>query len=70
VPDERLGEEVAVVVHLVDGATLTPDELRAFLSTKIAAFMIPSRVTITSDPLPRNPAGKFLKRELRQGLVS
>lgn len=70
VPDERLGEEVAVVVHLVDGATLTPDELRAFLSTKIAAFMIPSRVMITSDPLPRNPAGKFLKRELRQGLVS
>jgi long-chain acyl-CoA synthetase len=70
VPDERLGEEVAVVVHLVDGATLTADELCAFLSKKIAAFMIPSRVLISPDPLPRNPAGKFLKRELRQGVVS
>ena len=70
VPDERLGEEVAVVVHLVDGATLTADELCTFLSKKIAAFMIPSRVLISPDPLPRNPAGKFLKRELRQGVVS
>ena len=70
VPDERLGEEVAVVVHLVDGATLTADELRAFLSKKIAAFMIPSRVLISPDSLPRNPAGKFLKRELRQGVES
>jgi long-chain acyl-CoA synthetase len=69
VPDERLGEEVAVAIHLVDGATLTPDELRAFLSTKIAAFMIPSRIVISDDPLPRNPAGKFLKRQLRDHLA-
>ncbi len=68
IPDERLGEEVAVAVHLVEGATLTTDELRAFLSHKIAGFMIPSRVVFVPDPLPRNPAGKFLKRELRQGL--
>jgi long-chain acyl-CoA synthetase len=65
IPEERLGEEVAVAIHLVDGATLNAEELRTFLSTKIAAFMIPSKVVILSDPLPRNPAGKFLKRELR-----
>ena len=70
IPDERLGEEVAVAIHLVDGATLTADELRAFLSKKIAAFMIPSRIVFVDEPLPRNPAGKFLKREMRQGLVS
>ncbi|HSB86231.1 MAG TPA: class I adenylate-forming enzyme family protein [Ilumatobacteraceae bacterium] len=66
VPDERLGEEVAVAIHLAEGATLTAEELRAFLATKIAAFMVPSRVLIMSDPLPRNPAGKFLKRQLRE----
>ncbi|HEX3090738.1 MAG TPA: class I adenylate-forming enzyme family protein [Ilumatobacteraceae bacterium] len=70
IPDERLGEEVAVAIHLVEGATLTADELRAFLSKKIAAFMIPSRIVFVDEPLPRNPAGKFLKREMRQGLVS
>jgi steroid-24-oyl-CoA synthetase len=70
VPDERLGEEVAVVIHLVDDAALTPEDLRHFLSTKIAAFMIPSHVLISPEPLPRNPAGKFLKRELRSSLAS
>ena len=70
VPHERLGEEVAAAVHLVDGAELTPDELCTFLAKKIAAFMIPSRIVIVDEPLPRNPAGKFLKRELRQRLVS
>jgi long-chain acyl-CoA synthetase len=70
IPDERLGEEVAVAIHLVDGATLTPDEFRTFLSTKIAAFMIPSRVVVVPDPLQRNPAGKFLKREYRRLLNS
>jgi long-chain acyl-CoA synthetase len=66
VPDERLGEEVGVSIHLNDGASLTADELRAFLAIKIAAFKIPKFVTFTAEPLPRNAAGKFLKRELRE----
>ena len=55
IPDERLGEEVAVAIHLVDGATLTADELRAFLSKKIAAFMIPSRIVIVRRPAAAQP---------------
>jgi long-chain acyl-CoA synthetase len=66
VPDERLGEEVGVSVHLNDGASLTADELRAFVAIKIAAFKVPKFVTFTAEPLPRNAAGKFLKRELRE----
>jgi long-chain acyl-CoA synthetase len=66
VPDERLGEEVGVSVHLNEGATLTADELRAFLAIKIAAFKVPKFITFTAEPLPRNAAGKFLKRELRE----
>ncbi|HLK44738.1 MAG TPA: class I adenylate-forming enzyme family protein, partial [Acidimicrobiales bacterium] len=65
VPHERLGEEVACVVCLKAGATLTDDELRDFLATHLAAFKIPTRVALVHDLLPRNPAGKFLKRELR-----
>ncbi len=63
-PDERLGEEVATVVMVRDGATLEADELRAFLSSRLAAFMIPSRIAFTREPLPRNPAGKLMKREM------
>jgi long-chain acyl-CoA synthetase len=66
VPHERLGEEVACVVCLKPGATLTADELRNHLATHLASFKIPTRIEFTHEPLPRNPAGKFLKRELRQ----
>ena len=61
---ERLGEEVACVVMLKPGATLGVDELRSYLSGRLANFMIPTRVAFTTEPLPRNAAGKFLKREM------
>ncbi|MGB7103947.1 MAG: AMP-dependent synthetase, partial [Acidimicrobiales bacterium] len=62
--NERLGEEVAAAVMVRDGMTLTAEELQKFLSTRLAAYMIPSRVAFTRDPLPRNPAGKLMKREM------
>jgi len=65
VPHERLGEEVGVAILVNDGMTLTPEELWAFLDVKIAKFKIPTQVVIMTDPLPRNAAGKFLKRELQ-----
>ena len=68
-PHERLGEEVAVAVHLKDGASLDVDDLRAFLAPRLAPFKIPSRVFVLDVPLPRNPAGKFLKRQLRDELL-
>jgi long-chain acyl-CoA synthetase len=65
VPHERLGEEVACVIMLREGATLTEDELRNHVGQHLAAFKVPTRVVFTREPLLRNPAGKFLKRDLR-----
>jgi long-chain acyl-CoA synthetase len=62
--NERLGEEVAAAVMVRDGMALTSEELQKFLATRLAAFMIPSRIALTRDPLPRNPAGKLMKREM------
>ncbi len=61
---ERLGEEVAAVVMVRDGMDLTSEDLRTFLSSRLAAYMIPSRIAFTREPLPRNPAGKLMKREM------
>ncbi|GDX19250.1 fatty acid--CoA ligase [Actinomycetes bacterium] len=69
VPHERLGEEVGVAILPNDGMTLTPEELWVFLDAKIAKFKIPTQVVIMTEPLPRNAAGKFLKRELQQHVV-
>lgn len=65
VPHDRLGEEVAAVVVLLDGRTATSDELAAHVGNHLASFKVPSRIRVTGDPLPRNAAGKFLKRDLR-----
>ena len=70
VPDERLGEEVGVTVYLNAGHALAADDLRAFLAERIAPFKVPRVVMFADEPLPRNAAGKFLKRELRDRAVA
>jgi len=70
VPHERLGEEVACVIVLKDGATLDADGLRDHLAAHLAAFKIPTRIAFATEPLPRNPAGKFMKRDLRVAYFS
>ncbi len=61
---ERLGEEVACVIMVREGATLDAEELTRHLEGKLAPFKIPTRIAFTYDTLPRNPAGKFLKRQM------
>ena len=65
IPHERLGEEVALAVVTRDGMTIDEDELKAFLGAHLAPFKIPTRIISFAEPLPRNPAGKILKRDLR-----
>ncbi|GAA1835860.1 class I adenylate-forming enzyme family protein [Pseudonocardia ailaonensis] len=65
VPHPHLGEEVAAVVQVRPGAVVTAEDLRAHAGLHLAPFKVPTRFLIGSDPLPRNAAGKVLKRELR-----
>ena len=69
IPHDRLGEEVAAVVHLRSGHTLDADTLRSHVAERVAGFKVPSVIVFTEVPLPRNPAGKFLKRQLREELA-
>ena len=63
-PDERWGEVPVAHVVLVDGATVTPEELIEHCDGQLARFKVPKDVFLL-DALPRNPSGKVLKRELR-----
>jgi long-chain acyl-CoA synthetase len=67
-PHPVLGEEVAAVVHTVSGSDVTEDELREHVGVRLAAFKVPVRIWFSDEPLPRNPAGKILKRDLKQRL--
>lgn len=61
-----LGEEPVALVTLKPGMDATEEEIRAFVRSQIAHFKSPVRVRFSSDPLPRNPAGKLMKKELKR----
>jgi fatty-acyl-CoA synthase len=64
VPDEEFGQRLRAVVVRADGA-LTEDDVKAAVRDRLARHYVPREVTFV-DALPRNPAGKVLKRELAQ----
>jgi len=71
VPHPSLGEEVKAVVQVEPGATLTDDDLRAWVRADLADFKVPAHIEIRTEPLPRNASGKLLKNVLRgEGEVS
>ena len=65
VPDDQWGESVKAIVQLRPGASATADELIAFCDARIAGYKKPRSVDFV-DEIPREPAGKLLKRMLRE----
>jgi acyl-CoA synthetase (AMP-forming)/AMP-acid ligase II len=65
VPDDQWGESVKAVVQLRPGAQASADELIAFVSARIAGYKKPRSVDFV-DALPRDAAGKLLKRRIRE----
>ncbi len=68
VPDDRLGEEVGAAVYLKPGHGASAEDLRQHCRARISAHKIPRYLWFTTEALPRNANGKFLKRELRDRL--
>ena len=68
-PHEQWGEAVTAVVALNPGAALTLEELSAFARDKLAGYKIAPRLEFV-DALPRNPAGKVLKYQLLEQLIT
>ena len=64
VPDKFFGEAVKAVVALRPGETADEEEIKKFCSEHLADYKVPKFVEFM-DCLPRNPAGKVSKPELR-----
>jgi fatty-acyl-CoA synthase len=64
-PDPKWVEAVTAVVVLRPGMAIAEDTLVDHARQSLAPFKLPKRV-IFVDSLPRNTAGKLLKRELRK----
>lgn len=64
VPDDEFGESVKAVVQLRAGLHPSADELIAFCAERLAGYKKPRSVDFVEE-LPRDAAGKLLKRRLR-----
>lgn len=64
VPDERFGEAVHAAVVVRSGGSWDPDAVTAFCRDQLADYKAPRGFDLVQE-LPRNVAGKVLRRALR-----
>jgi long-chain acyl-CoA synthetase len=64
VPDPVLGEVVKACIALKPGEKATDEEIKSFCAQRLADYKVPKFVEFMNS-LPRNPAGKVSKPELR-----
>jgi fatty-acyl-CoA synthase len=69
VPDERWGECGLAILVAKPGCTLDSQAVLAHCRANLAKFKVPREVAVI-DVLPRNAAGKVLKRELRERFIT
>jgi fatty-acyl-CoA synthase len=70
VPHEKFGEQPVAVVVANGADTVSVDYLNELCRTHLASYKRPSAVLFWEGPLPRNPTGKLLKRQLRPWAAS
>jgi len=64
VPDPVMGEVVKACIALKPGEHATKEEIKSFCAERLADYKVPKFVEFM-DSLPRSPAGKVSKPELR-----
>ncbi|HVF11851.1 MAG TPA: AMP-binding protein, partial [Actinomycetota bacterium] len=65
IPDAKWGETVHAIVVPKPGLGLSVDDVAAHCKASLAKFKVPRSIETRTDPLPRTPAGKVKKTELR-----
>ncbi|MBI5552296.1 MAG: AMP-binding protein [Desulfobacterales bacterium] len=64
-PDPVKGQTIIAVIALTEGATGTREEFLQYCKENMPAYRVP-RAILFRETIPRDPAGKMLKRILRQ----
>ncbi len=64
-PDREYGERVTAFIIPKKDLQIDPADLKSYLKTKLSSFKVPKEFIAVAD-LPKSPAGKILKRELKK----
>ena len=67
-PDEKWGERVVAVLQLQAGRQVDPEEIKAFVKSRIGSVKAPKQIEVWLD-LPRSKVGKVLKKDVRSTLL-
>ena len=66
IPDERWGE-TPMAICVTDGTTpITEAEVVGLCADRLGSYKKPSKVVLTTEPLPKSPVGKVKRKELRE----
>jgi long-chain acyl-CoA synthetase len=68
VPDKEWGERVVACIVPKPGQKVVPEELKTFLKSRLSSFKVPKEYIVLNE-LPKSPAGKILKREVKKNLL-
>lgn len=64
-PDQEWGERVTAFIVPRPGSRVVPQEVKSFLKSRLSPFKVPKEYILVQD-LPKSPAGKILKREIKR----
>jgi acyl-CoA synthetase (AMP-forming)/AMP-acid ligase II len=65
IPDARWGEAPMAVCCVRGGATVTGEEIVRLVVDTLGSYKKPARVDLTTEPLPKSPVGKLMRKTLR-----
>jgi long-chain acyl-CoA synthetase len=65
IPDRRKGQALVAVIALKEGAQAEKEELMNYCNNNMPDYRVPKTI-IFRDAIPRDPAGKLLRRILKQ----
>lgn len=65
VPHDYWGEELRAAVVAAPGASVDPEELRAFCRERLTGFKVPKKITVERE-LPKSSSGKIQKFKLKE----
>lgn len=70
VPDDEMGEELVVIINAGYESSITADDIKEYVGDHLAKFKIPAYVNFTDQELPRNPAGKLMKNDIKNRFLA